>query len=217
MSLYGTGLSDTTNTATTASLPLAIDYVNVSFDVPSAGLSLPGRLYYVSPGLINLQVPWELHGQTSALIKVTIEDSQGPLFTLPLADYAPAFFVYPESSTGKTLIAARDARSGKLISSANPATAGEIVSLYANGLGPVSNQPATGEPAPSSPLARTTQLPTVTVAGQPVVVQFSGLTPGITGLYVVNITMPSNIPAGVQPVVLTINSVASAAASLPIK
>jgi len=216
MSLYGTGLSDTNNTATTASLPLAIDFVNVSFDVPSAGLSLPGRLYYVSPGLINLQVPWELHGQTSALVKVTIEDSQGPLFTLPLADYAPAFFVYPESSTGKTLIAARDARSGKLISSANPATAGEIVSLYANGLGPVSNQPATGEPAPSSPLARTTQLPIVTVAGQPAVVQFSGLTPGITGLYVLNVTMPSNIPAGVQQVVLTINSVASAAASLPI-
>jgi uncharacterized protein (TIGR03437 family) len=217
VSLYGSGLSDTTKTATTTSLPLAIDFVNVSFDVPSAGLSLPGRLYYVSPGLINLQVPWELHGQTSALIKVTIEDSQGPLYTLALADYAPAFFVYPESSTGKTLLAARDARSGKLISSANPDTAGEIVSLYANGLGPVNNQPATGEPAPSSPLSRTTLMPTVTIAGQPATVQFSGLTPGITGLYVVNVTLPSNIPAGLQPVVLTINSVASASASLPMK
>jgi uncharacterized protein (TIGR03437 family) len=217
LSLYGTALSGSSNTATTASLPLAIDFVNVSFDVPSAGLSLPGRLYYISPGLINLQVPWELHGQTSALIKVTIEDSQGPLYTLSLADYAPAFFVYPESGTGRTLLAARDARSGKLISSTNPATAGEIVSLYANGLGPVDNQPATGEPAPSSPLAHTTQLPTVTVAGQAAVVQFSGLTPGITGLYVVNVTMPSNIPSGVQPIVLTINSVASPAASLPLR
>ena len=216
LSLYGAGLSDTTSTATTAALPLAIDFVNVSFDVPSAGLSLPGRLYYVSPGLINLQVPWELRGQTSALIKVTIEDSQGPVYTLSLADYAPAFFVYPESGTGRTLLAARDARSGKLISSANPATAGEIVSLYANGLGPVSNQPATGEPAPSSPLARTTLMPTVTVAGQPATVQFSGLTPGITGLYVVNVTMPSNIPAGMQQAVLTINGVASPAANLPV-
>ena len=216
LSLYGTGLSDITSTATTASLPLAIDFVNVSFDVPSAGLSLPGRLYYVSPGLINLQVPWELHGQSSALVKVTIQDSQGPLYTLALADYAPAFFVYPESGTGRSVLAARDARSGKLINSANPATAGEIVSLYANGLGPVDNQPATGEPAPLSPLSRTTLTPTVTIGGQPATVQFSGLTPSVTALYVVNVTIPPNVPAGMQQVVLTINGIASPAAGLPV-
>jgi minor extracellular serine protease Vpr len=217
LSLYGTGLSDTTDSATTATLPLAIDLVSVSFDVPNAGLSLPGRIYYVSPGLINLQVPWELQGQTSALIKVTIEDSQGSLYTLSLADYAPAFFVYPEKGTGRNLLSARDARSGKLISSANPAKAGEIVSLYANGLGPVNNQPATGEPAPLSPLSHTTLLPTVTINGQDAAVQFSGLTPSVTGLYVVNVTVPANVPQGVQQVVLTINGVSTPAAGLPVQ
>jgi uncharacterized protein (TIGR03437 family) len=48
-----------------ASLLLVIDNVSVSFDVSSAGLSLPGRLYYVSPGQINLQVPWELRDLTN--------------------------------------------------------------------------------------------------------------------------------------------------------
>ncbi|MDQ6706980.1 MAG: hypothetical protein M3Z85_13515, partial [Acidobacteriota bacterium] len=47
ISIFGTGLSDDTNTASTSPLPLSIDGVSVSFDVPSAGLSVPGRLYYV--------------------------------------------------------------------------------------------------------------------------------------------------------------------------
>ena len=90
ISLFGTGLSDFTDGAASLPLTLSIDSASVSFDVPSANLSLPGRLIYVSPGQINVQIPWELQGQTSAQIKVTIEDTQGPLYTLPLADFSPA-------------------------------------------------------------------------------------------------------------------------------
>ena len=39
ITLYGTGLSDTTNVATTVSLPLALDGVSVSFDAPGASLA----------------------------------------------------------------------------------------------------------------------------------------------------------------------------------
>ena len=66
-------MSDFTDQSTTSILPLAIDYVNVSFDVPSAGISVPGHLTYVSPTLVNVQVPWELAGQSSAQVKVTID------------------------------------------------------------------------------------------------------------------------------------------------
>src|ERR1019366_6400969 len=44
-------------------LPLTIDGVTVSFDVPSAKISVPGHLTFVSPGQVNVQVPWELQGQ----------------------------------------------------------------------------------------------------------------------------------------------------------
>ena len=98
-------------------------------------MSLPGRMYYVSPTQINLQVPWELQGQTSALIKVTVEDSQGSLYTLPLVPYAPAFFDFVESSTQKTLIVALDA-SGNMIGSSNPAVRGQVV-------GPLRQRPRT--------------------------------------------------------------------------
>ena len=214
ISLFGTGLSDFTDGAISLPLTLSIDSASVSFDVPSANLSLPGRMIYVSPGQINLQVPWELQGQTSAQIKVTIEDTQGPVYTLPLTIASPAFFTYASGS--QHLLAALDS-ANRLISSTHPAQRGQVVQLYANGLGPVDHQPATGEPASASPLSHTLTLAEVTIAGQAATVQFSGLAPGFPGLYQVNVEVPSGVPAGTQPVVLKINGVDSPAANLPVQ
>jgi uncharacterized protein (TIGR03437 family) len=214
ISLFGTGLSDFTDGAISLPLPFSIDSASVSFDVPSANLSIPGRMIYVSPGQINLQVPWELQGQTSAQIKVTIEDTQGPVYTLPLTIASPAFFTYPSGS--QHLLAAVDS-ANRLISSTHPAQRGQVVQLYANGLGPVDHQPATGDPASASPLSHTLTLPEVTIAGQAATVQFSGLAPGFPGLYQVNVEVPAGVPAGVQPVVLKMNGVDSPAANLPVQ
>ena len=93
VAIFGTALSAYADSATTSPLPLSIDGVNVSFDVPSARLSYPGRLVYVSPSQINVQVPWELQGQTSAQVKVIIDQTVfGNVVTVPLADATPAFF-----------------------------------------------------------------------------------------------------------------------------
>jgi minor extracellular serine protease Vpr len=210
ISLLGTGLSDTTNLQSTPYLPVGIDSVSVSFDVPSAGLSLPGRMYYVSPTQLNLQVPWELQGQTSAQIKVNVQDSQGPLYTLPLTQYAPAFFLSGD------FVDATDT-AGNEITSYNPATGGQTVVFYVNGLGPVDHQPPTGQPTPASPAAQTLAQPTVTIGGQPAVVQFSGLAPGYVGLYQVTVVIPSGLSPGFQPVALTINGIAAPAAKLPVE
>jgi uncharacterized protein (TIGR03437 family) len=210
ISLLGAGLSDDTNLQRTAHLPVGIDNVSVSFDVPSASLSLPGRLYYVSPTQLNLQVPWELQGQTSALIKVNVQDSQGPLYTLPLAQYSPAFFLSGD------LVDATDT-AGNEITSSNRATGGQTVVLYANGLGPVDHQPPSGQPTPLSPAAQTLVEPTVTIGGQKAIVQFSGLVPGYTGLYQLTVVIPAGLPAGLQPVRLTIGGIGAPAAKLPVK
>ncbi len=221
IALFGAGLSDPGNIGVadfTAApyLPLAIDNVSVSFDVPSAGISLPGLLYYVSPTQINLQVPWELQGQSSVLIKVTVEDSQGSLYTLPLATYAPAFFDYVESSTKSTLVMALDLN-GNLIGSSHPATRGQLVHLYANGLGPVNNQPADGQPTPASAQSTTTTTATVAIGGQPATVQFSGLATGAVGLYELIVQVPSGISTGLQLAIVSINGQASPTVSLPVQ
>jgi uncharacterized protein (TIGR03437 family) len=211
ISIFGAGLSDTTDGATTASLPLAIDYVNVSFDAPSAGISVPGHLIYVSPSQVNVQVPWELQGQTSVQMKVTIDYSTGNVVTVPVAAYAPAFF---EFSPGR--VAALDLQYNP-IGSANPARRGQIVQLFANGLGPVTNQPASGDPAPLSPLSQTQATPVVTIDAQQADISFSGLAPGFPGLYQINATVPSSLSAGNHPITITIGGQTSKASGIYIQ
>jgi uncharacterized protein (TIGR03437 family) len=134
---------------------------------------------------------------------------------VPLADYSPAFFEYRDS-TGRQLIAALD-ENYRLIDSNNPARRGRPVQLYGNGLGPVDNQPATGEVSPAQPLARVRVTPTVTVGGRPAEVQFCGLAPYNVGLYQMNVVVPADVATGMQAVVVTANGVVSKTANLPIQ
>jgi minor extracellular serine protease Vpr len=208
VSLYGTGLSDPgfIDSAAYLPLPLALDRVTVSFDVPGK-ISVPGRLVFVSPGQVNVQAPWELQGQTSAQVKVTISGySYGNVVSVPVADASPEFFVDPASG----VVAARDAAFNQIFAN-KPAVRGQGISLYLNGLGPVNNQPASGDPAPSSPLATTKETPKVTIGGQDATVQFSGLAPGFPGLYQINVTVPSNISTGNQPISVSIGGKTSPA------
>jgi uncharacterized protein (TIGR03437 family) len=211
IAIYGSALSDTTASSITARLPLAIDSVNVSFDVPSAGISVPGHLIFVSPSQVNVQIPWELEGQTAAQVKVTIDYTYGNVVTLPLSTYAPAFF---ETSTG--VVSALDADSN-VISSTNPAFRGQTIALYANGVGPVTNTPASGDPASSTVLSSTTQTPTVTIGGVAAPVVFSGLAPGFAGVYQINVTVPTSIGTGVQPIVLAIGGQTSKASGITVR
>jgi uncharacterized protein (TIGR03437 family) len=135
---------------------------------------------------------------------------------VPLNDYSPAFFEYTEASSGRMLAAGLD-QDNKLIGTGNAVRRGRIAQLYANGLGPVDNPPPSGEPSPVSPLARTRIMPTVTIGGREAQVSFSGLAPYFVGLYQVNVTVPAEAPAGIQPIVISSNGVVSKTASLPIQ
>ena len=218
ITIFGTNLVDTANltnasgdSETTAILPLSLDYVNVSFDVPSAGISVPGHLNFVSPGQINLQIPWELQGQSSVQVKV-IADWFSNVVTVPLAAYTPGFF------QGNGIVAAINATQGNIVTANTPVHAGDVIELFANGLGPVTNQPASGSPALGPPnLSTTTTVPTVTIGGQPAQVSFSGLAPGFPGLYQINITAPSGVAAGTPAITIAIGGVTSKASTIPLK
>ncbi len=207
ISIFGNALSDATDFATTSILPLVIDFATVSFDVPAAKISVPGRLIYVSPGQVNVQVPWELQGQSSAQVKVTIDFSYGNVVTLPLAAYSPAFF---ESGGG---VAALDAKNSA-IGSGNPARQGQPIQLFANALGPVDNQPASGEPALSNPVSNCKAKPVVMIGGKPASSDFCGLAPGFPGLYQINATVPTGLTPGANSITVTIGGQISKASSL---
>jgi len=63
----------------------------VSFDIPSAGISAPRYVYYVSSGQINLWVPLELENQSSAQVKVhNVERRRWPIMRRPYFSTARA-------------------------------------------------------------------------------------------------------------------------------
>jgi uncharacterized protein (TIGR03437 family) len=128
--------------------------------------------------------------------------------TVPLSNYTPAFLMY---NSGSVYIA--DAVDGVncpapyIIGTSCPATQGALVQFYVNGLGPVTNQPASGDPAPSgtlAQLAQTTTKPVVMIGGQQATVQFAGLAPGFVGLYQVNVYVPTGLTSGNQPITIAI-------------
>ena len=202
ITIMGTALSDATQAESTTSLPVALSDVSVSFD--GGGLSLPGHISYVSPGQINVQIPWEFQGQTSVAMKVTVSALPSNVYSVPLAAYSPGILEYNDN--GRLSAVAQDINF-KLIGHANPAQRGKAIQIYMIGLGPVSNQPASGEPSPAQPLAMTNVTPSVSIGGSAAQVIFSGLTPQNVGLYQVNVIVPNDAPTGNQPLLITVNGI----------
>jgi minor extracellular serine protease Vpr len=222
VAIKGSGLmnpSELVNTAqgydvaATATFPLVLDGVNVSFDVPSANLSVPAPVFATSVGQVNVQVPWELEGQTSAQVKVIIDETTvSTPVTVALANYTPAFFTYTANSVN--VADAINSATGQLVTSSNPAVrGGSIIELFANGLGPVNSIPADGSPIPLAAqytqAASTTTPCTVSIGGQQAPVSFCGIAPNTPAEYQVNVQVPSNISTGNQPISISIGGVTS--------
>jgi len=206
ISLYGTGLSDVLKVVSTPYLPVSLAGVSVSFDNPGANVSVPGRLHFVSPGQINVQVPWECRGLTEVSMKVSIgEIVQSAVFNIRIANVSPGAFEYREGSN--QLSAAALDEGFAVIGEANPARRGRALQFYFNGLGEVSAQPGSGEAAGGNPLSSTVNVPSVSIGGREAQVLFSGLAPGLVGLYQVNVIVPADAPTGRQAVRLTINGI----------
>ena len=214
--IFGSALSDAASDiyslqcpAGACVYPLSFDAVSVSFD--AGGETYPGYPYFVSPNQVNVVVPWELEGQTSAQVKLSIDAPWGAtlfsnVITVPIANYAPAFFV----SCGA--VCALDYPGYHLITTGNPAKRGQVIMVYANSLGPVTNPQGDGVPASGTNLSVTTTTPIVTIGGAQAQVGWSGLAPGYQGLYQINLTVPDDSQTGsAVPISLQIGGATSPA------
>ncbi len=210
MSIFGSSLSDTMGKATVQPLPLAIGQASVTFRT-SSGKLIPAPLLYADPTQINIQVPWEIAGESSVEIIVNVRDASSAPYSVPVAPHSPAIFL------ANGLAAAQDYPNYNLITHDNPAARGQVVILYLNGLGAVNGGPATGSPAPLGSGVQTQIPATVTIGGKNAAVLFSGLTDGLPGLNQINLTVPEDAPTGDQPIVVTIGGISSPAVSIPVR
>ena len=73
-------------------------------------------------------------------------------------------------------------------------------------------------PTPAEPLARTTAQPSVIIGGRSATVSFSGLAPGLIGVYQINVQVPSGAATGdAVPISLSIGEVNSNAPTIAIQ
>jgi uncharacterized protein (TIGR03437 family) len=99
----------------------------------------------------------------------------------------------------------------KLMTPDQPLQRGAFAYFYAEGLGTVSNQPATGSGTPLSPYAMVQPDVHLTIGGVPCPVLFAGLSPGLVGVYQVNFLVAPEVPSGTQDLVVTVGTVAGPA------
>jgi uncharacterized protein (TIGR03437 family) len=158
-------------------------------------------LDYVSPTQVNALLPFSLMPNTTVSLVVQRSGTESVPIDVTIADLGPAIFAVNGVGTGQGAVTI--ASSGVLAApvgafpGSQPVARGDFLAIYCSGLGAVNNTPADGAPAPSSPpLATTLATPSVSIGGVPAVVSYSGLAPGLVGLYQVNVQVPTNAPTG---------------------
>jgi uncharacterized protein (TIGR03437 family) len=105
---------------------------------------------------------------------------------------------------------------GSLVTPADPAYPGETITLYTTGLGPLTFDVSDGYPPPADALAYTVDPFQVLVNGEQCSVLFSGLAPGLVGVYQLNLTLPADLPFGDLDIQISTPNTTSAVAKLPV-
>ena len=196
VTVFAAGVRDDPGSLVAPQLPLPASLGGVSVTV--GGVAAP--IYFLSNanGLeqVTFQAPSALTGRSSAPVVVTRDGAASAPAEVAVLAVQPAVY----TTNGKQAIVVH-AADYTPVNAARPLTPGEYAFVYASGLGAVSNPPADGAPAPSSPLSVALADIRVTIGGAPCEVQYTGLAPGFAGVYQVNFRAPAGVSAGQELVV----------------
>jgi uncharacterized protein (TIGR03437 family) len=207
ISIFGANLASSTQQPT--ALPLPTSFAGASVQLVSNGEAFP--LWYVSPGQINAQLPYDVPtGQVQ--VKVVTAAGASNIDTITVTNWAPKIFTFDQSGQGPGVATTAGY---SVLSAANPAGPGQAIVLWMNSMGATSGNPVAGQPSPgSSPGSQpssVTETITATVDGMPAKVTFAGLSPGSTGLYQVNVQAPFVVITGPVTVQVTEGNISSQA------
>jgi uncharacterized protein (TIGR03437 family) len=190
VALFGQNLAASTPNPPASPLPTQLAGTTVTIN------GIPAPLYYVSPTQINLQIPYEIPKNSTAIVKVTA-NGQTATSQLPIAKTGNAPEIFADSNS--------------LLVPYQTTGRGQTIYLFATGDGLFSTPFVTTGSVPAA--GTLSALPTttiVTVGGVAATTTFVGEPAWSIGVSQINFTIPSNAPLGVQPVVMTVGGAASA-------
>lgn len=190
VNISGSRLAD--QSATAAPGPLSTNLANTT--VVIAGQMLP--IASTDPAQIAAILPYGIEVNTRQQILVQRGNTYSQPVLVNLSPSSPAIFV--QSGTQGFILNA----GGNLVAPGNPAKTGDLVTIYCTGLGTLQAPVKAGDYGPPSSI--TANPVTVSIGGKDAPVKFSGLAPGIIGMYSVQAIVPDGIASGDQvPVSIT--------------
>ena len=205
LSLFGTDLAPATQFFPPAGVAASTSTFGVFFN------GIPAPILYSSAQQINVQVPYEIAGQSTVQMKVIDQQTTLPVsetLTLGVVQRQPAVFLAPAASgsllPGYTVCGGVIAfgaaavalnADGTLNDCGNPATAGSTVTVFLNGLDPVSPTLATGAIAAAPPVPLTPGV----VAFDPLLSPGDSTTLSVPGSVTGVAQMRLQLPQGLRP------------------
>lgn len=191
--IFGTDLAASLAQADTIPLSANIGGVSVTMN------GIPSPLFMVSPGQINIQVPWNViaDGTDSGTATVVVTRGGNPSQpqSVQIAPVSPAIFTFNSGGAGNAVAINPDGTIAAPVNSisglvSHPASMGDALVILATGLGAVS--PASDNGANGMDQIHSTVItPTVLVGGQPAELLFSGLSPSFPGVNQINAVVPA--------------------------
>jgi uncharacterized protein (TIGR03437 family) len=175
-SAFGTFSGSQSVAASAYPLPRTLGDTQVLVD----GKAVP--VIFVSPTQANFQVP-KATAAGQSLLEVRVGGQSVGRGPLTVVRTAPGIFGVLNQNYEPN-------------SAASPAHPAEVLQIYCTGLGEVSPGVDDGTAASGENLSTTSSNPAVTLAGRILRIQFSGLAPGLAGVYQVNAAIPSDINTG---------------------
>lgn len=188
ISIFGSQLSPTPGLAADPALADAL---------AESCLTVNGSLtpvIFAATDRINAQVPWNATGDASLILRTPGGSSD--TYRLRIVPGAPSVFRSGTAGPDTGIATIIRGSNNELVTLSNPVHPGDDLVIYATGLGRTDPEVPVGTPAPFEPLARALNTPAISLGGVALPVYYAGLTPGLVGVYQINVVVPRTVPTG---------------------
>ena len=191
MAVFGAGFGTQSQAATTLPLPEYMAGFEAYICPVSCqtGINYPVPLYYVGPNQVNIQIPYEVTGAADLLLGNPYQNID---YSFTISPVAPGIFTLEDGSGN--------------VNPAQTAGTGQTVTVYLTGAGAISPTVADGSAPTGAQVPKPRQAVTVTVGGVTAQTSYVAIPDWSVGVVQINFTVPSGVPAGRQPVVVTIGT-----------